>query len=77
MKKPYKHTELSDVLCSVPGCRNRIKKNVVARSPEGKPLICHECHLMKTRNMDPGAYKKYREGRARDNQNNKAVHVST
>jgi len=77
MKKPYKHNELSDTLCSVPGCKNKIKKNVVARSPEGKPLICHECHLMKTRNMDPSAYKKYREGRSRSDRSNKTRHATT
>lgn len=54
MKKPFSFTERSaDVVCSNPNCakirgaegvtRMPIKANVVARNPEGKPLVCYDC----------------------------------
>jgi len=54
MKKPFSFTERSkDVFCSNPKCaqvrgaegvsRVPIKENVVARNPEGKPLVCYDC----------------------------------
>ncbi len=60
MRKPHEFHELSDILCSNPPCGTRIKKNVVARIPEGKPIICWACHVKKTRDMTLSAYKKYR-----------------
>jgi hypothetical protein len=64
MNKPYEFHELSDILCGNPNCGTRIKKNVVARTPEGRPRICWRCWVMKTRNMTLVAYKKYRTARA-------------
>ena len=53
MKKPFKHTELSDVQCSNPKCaevngkegvtRRRIKKNVVSRAGHTSGLECYPC----------------------------------
>lgn len=65
MQKPYKFHELSDILCSNPPCGTRIKKNVVARTPEGKPILCWACHVMKTRKMPLAVYKKYRAARVK------------
>jgi hypothetical protein len=41
MKKAYKHTDLSDVRCSTPGCRNFLKKRVVETIP--KASKCYAC----------------------------------
>ena len=41
MQKPFKHTELSDVVCYKPRCNTRIKANVVARKQEGTKLSCY------------------------------------
>lgn len=54
MKKQFSFDKRSkDVFCANPKCskvrgaegvaRMPIKKNVVARSPEGKPLVCYDC----------------------------------
>ena len=37
--KPFKHTDLSNKLCTV--CRRKLKKNLIAKIPEAK--ICHSC----------------------------------
>ena len=52
MKKPYKHDELSDIVCEEPGCRARIKKNVVVRKKQsGKTnrFLCYEHFMLKHR----------------------------
>ena len=80
MRKPHEFHELSDILCSNPSCGNRIKKNVVARKPEGTPIICWSCWVMKTRNMALAAYKKYRVARAlalKEDGDPRAVKVAT
>jgi len=60
MKKPFNFMERSTtVFCANSKCsrvrgaegvaRAAIKKNVVARTPEGKPIFCYDCaHFMKT-----------------------------
>lgn len=60
MKKPFSFDKRSEtVFCSNSKCakvrgaesitRRAIKKNVVARNPEGKPLVCYDCgHFAKT-----------------------------
>jgi hypothetical protein len=56
MKKPFSFTERSvDVFCANPKCSNvrgaegvtraAIKKNVVSRSHDGKPLVCYDCGI--------------------------------
>jgi hypothetical protein len=56
MKKPFEFTERSaTVACSNPNCakirgaegvsRMPIKENVIARSPDGKPLECYDCAM--------------------------------
>lgn len=60
MKKPFNFMERSTtVVCANPRCskvrgaegvaRAAIKKNVVARNPEDKPILCYDCaHHTKT-----------------------------
>jgi len=54
MKKPFSFTERSaNVVCANPNCskirgaegvaRMPIKENVIAKSPDGKPLVCYDC----------------------------------
>jgi len=64
MRKPYNFKELSDVRCGKPDCGKALKRNVVARNPMDKLLLCWEHWIMKTRNMTLAAYKKYRKARA-------------
>lgn len=56
MKKPFSFAERSvDVFCANPRCckvrgaegvsRTALKKNIVARRPEGKPLVCYDCGI--------------------------------
>lgn len=49
MKKPFRYDELSDTLCSVVGCRRRLKKNVIARVRRAAPLVCYG-HWLLARN---------------------------
>lgn len=63
MRKPHEFNEMSDVLCSNPPCGNRIKANVIARTPEGRPITCWKCHVKETRGQSLGEYKKYRKAR--------------
>jgi hypothetical protein len=44
MKKPFKSTDFSDIVCSRPGCKTKIKKNVVARHPGRKSFECFKHH---------------------------------
>lgn len=70
MKKPFKFTERNaNVVCANPNCskirgaegvsRMPIKKNVISRSPDGKPLVCYDCaeytKTGKTRKQRKGA----------------------
>lgn len=80
MKKPYKFTELSETRCGNPDCGKLLKKNVVERNPQGKPLICWKCWIMRTRNMTLKVYKKYRALRAKiraEGGNPRAAHTAT
>ncbi len=53
MAKQFKHTDLSDVLCSNPKCaevngrkdgaRRKIKENVVSRAGHTSGLECYPC----------------------------------
>ena len=53
MKKPFRHTELSNVECIHDKCamvhgrqgvvKQKIKKNVIARAVEGSRPTCHAC----------------------------------
>ena len=43
MKKPFKHTDLSDKICSVRECNKRIKKNVLHRQPRAN--LCYEHYM--------------------------------
>ncbi len=55
MKKPFKHTDLSEVRCSYNKCAmvngregvtgKRLKKNVVARMVEGARPLCYPCSI--------------------------------
>lgn len=63
--KKHKFTELSNTACSNPTCGTLLKKNVVERNPQGKPLMCWKCWVMSTRNMTLAVYKKYRALRAK------------
>lgn len=45
MKKPFKFHELSDVVCSVDGCRTHIKKNVLERKPNAD--LCYRHYIYK------------------------------
>lgn len=40
--KPHRHTELSDVKCSVIGCKRHIKKNVIERKKNIANLKCYQ-----------------------------------
>lgn len=46
MKKPYNYTEMSDFLCSNPGCKRHIKKNVAERKnlTSRDKFFCYDCH---------------------------------
>ena len=70
MKKLFSFTERSaNVVCANPNCskirgaegvaRMPIKKNVISRSPDGKPLVCYDCaeyaKTGKTRKQRKGA----------------------
>jgi len=39
--KPYRYNELSEKECSTPGCKRRLKKNVLARRPGTEQ--CYKC----------------------------------
>jgi len=39
-KKPYAHYEMSTIECAHPGCKRKIKKNVVARKAPKTRLLC-------------------------------------
>lgn len=64
-KKPYKFTKLSETKCGNPDCGKLLKKNVVERKPKDNLLICWECTVKITRNMNLSVYKKYRALRAK------------
>ena len=42
MKKPFKHTDLSNQVCAVKGCNRKIKSNVLARKGNTNGLICYK-----------------------------------
>jgi hypothetical protein len=44
-KKMYRFNELSDLLCSHPGCIKRIKKNLVERKPTQQSFKCYKHHM--------------------------------
>lgn len=44
-KKPYKHTELSNVECSQKGCRKRIKLNLTTRKPDQASFKCYRHYM--------------------------------
>jgi hypothetical protein len=48
MKKAYRHDELSDKVCCVPGCETKLKKRLV----EAKPHTHRKCyrHYKEARN---------------------------
>jgi hypothetical protein len=72
MKKPFEFTERSStVACANPNCskirgaegvsRMPIKENVIARSPDGKPLVCYDCAVY----AKTGLTRKERKSRER------------
>jgi hypothetical protein len=75
MKKPFKHTERnSDVLCANPKCaevrgragteRMPIKKNVIARAPEGQTTFhCYDCEVFGKTGMDRKTRKERERAR--------------
>ena len=44
-KKPYEHTQLSDVTCSEKGCSKRIKKNLIHRKPTKQSFKCYPHYM--------------------------------
>lgn len=90
MKKPFSFTERSaSVICANPNCakirgaegvsRMPIKENVIARSPDGKPLVCYDCTVYaktgKTRKQrkDAEEQRKIMRQKAREAQELKAI----
>lgn len=53
MKKPYRHDEVSNVVCSV--CGRPLKRNVVERK-ENKPDKCYRCYVNSLTKVDPNPY---------------------
>lgn len=86
MKKPFKHTERdSEVLCDNPNCaeingiegvvRQPIKKNVIARAPEGTDkFLCYYCGLAANSSNAPIRTKKeVKDSRAKSKQSRRAT----
>ena len=68
MKKPYKFSETTMIVCSTKGCNTKIKANVAHRK-KGKPLICYSCHVKQERGkghlkdtIKRSQFKKVKEG---------------
>jgi hypothetical protein len=44
MKKPFKHTDLSEKRCKL--CHRPLKKNLLAKRPDAE--LCYKCFALKT-----------------------------
>ena len=62
MRKPYEFDDRSDRECRIVGCRNHIKKNVLARNPDA--ILCFPCQVAEDRKINGGRHNAWMRHRA-------------